>query len=326
MVKLKRLWGLLAMIMVAMLSISVVSCGDDDDNDDYQNPYEDYSGGTSEVKVNNNGHDYVDLGLSVYWATCNIGAYSPTSQGNKYAFGETSTKSEYTSSNYVGGSADVVKQNWGGDWRLPTGTELENLVDKCTWQMRTVSGVQVITATGPNGNSIDLPYYSYLSGGYGYVGWYWSSTSSSSTKAYCLRFSSADGTISAGTNNKYNGFLVRGVITNPNYSGSGGGSSGGGSSGGGGSSTESLYFTNFNFTATQTSVTVKFYTNERASSATIKYGENSASSSVSATITNKEISATIRGLKKGTKYYVKCTARNSSGSVTSDDYPVMTNY
>lgn len=96
--------------------------------------------------------------------------------------------------------------------------------------------------------------------------------------------------------------------------------------GGGGSSTESLYFTNFNYTATQTSVTVKFYTNERASSATIKYGEYSASSSTSATITNKEISATIRGLKRGTKYYVKCTARNSNGSVTSDEYPVMTNY
>lgn len=325
MVKKKNLWSLLAIMVTAMVCMSLSSCGDDDDDDGYQNPYEDNSSGSSEVKVNNNGHDYVDLGLSVYWATCNIGAYSPTSQGNKYAFGETSTKSEYTSSNYVGGSADVVKQNWGGDWRLPTGTELENLVDKCTWKMRTVSGVQVVTATGPNGNSIDLPYYSYLSGGYGYQGWYWSSTSSSSTKAYCLHFSSSDGTISAGTNNKYNGYLVRGVITNPNYSGSGG-SSGGGSSGGGGSSTESLYFTNFNYTATQTSVTVKFYTNERASSATIKYGEHSASSSASATITNKEISATIRGLKMGTKYYVKCTARNSSGSVTSDDYPVMTNY
>ena len=96
--------------------------------------------------------------------------------------------------------------------------------------------------------------------------------------------------------------------------------------GGGGSSTESLYFTNFNYTATQTSVTVKFYTNERASSASIKYGEYSASSSTSAAITNKEISATISGLKRGTKYYVKCTARNSNGSVTSDEYPVMTNY
>ena len=100
----------------------------------------------------------------------------------------------------------------------------------------------------------------------------------------------------------------------------------GGTSSGGGTSDNSMYFTNFTWTATQTSVTVKFYTNERATSATIKYGENSASSSKSATITNKEISTTITGLKKGTKYYVKCIARNSTGSVTSEEYPVITNY
>ena len=100
-----------------------------------------------------------------------------------------------------------------------------------------------------------------------------------------------------------------------------------GNSGSGGSTSDnSMYFTNFTWTATQTSVTVKFYTNERATSATIKYGENSASSSKSATITNKEISTTITGLKKGTKYFVKCIARNSTGSVTSEEYPVITNY
>ncbi len=327
MIKQKNLWNLLTVMAVTMFGFGFSSCGgDDDDESNYQSPYEDNSGNTSESKkVNNNGREYVDLGLSVYWAACNEGTYSNIGQGNKYAFGETTTKSEYTSSNYVGGYSDVIKQNWGGDWRLPTGSELEELVVNCSWKMRTVSGVQVVTATGPNGNSIDLPYYSYLSEGQGYQGWYWSSTSASSTKAYCLHFSSANGNVSAGTNNKFNGFLVRGVIANPYYSG---GNTGGGNDGnsGSGSSGESLYFTNFNFTATQTSVTVKFYTNERASSATIKYGEYSASSTASASITNKEISATIRGLKKGTKYYVKCTARNSSGSVTSDEYPVITNY
>ena len=93
-----------------------------------------------------------------------------------------------------------------------------------------------------------------------------------------------------------------------------------------GNSNQSLYFTNFYSTSTQTSVTVKFYTNERATSATIKYGKTSATSSVSTTIANKEISATIRNLSKGTKYFVKCTAANSNGSVTSEEYPVMTNY
>lgn len=85
-------------------------------------------------------------------------------------------------------------------------------------------------------------------------------------------------------------------------------------------------FTNFTYTATQTSITVKFYTDERANSATIKYGTSSPTSTVSATISNKQITATITGLKKGTKYYVNCTARNDYGSVTSETYPVITNY
>lgn len=323
----EKKWSLLTILMVSMMSMGLSSCINDDD-DEFGIYYEDISGSQMGNSINNNGHEYVDLGLNVYWATCNIGAYNPTNQGYKFAFGETSTKNEYTSANYVGGTEDVVKLNWGGDWRLPTKTEIEDLVSKCTWKMRTVDGVQVVTATGPNGNSIDLPYSSYIDiDGVlnGYLGWYWSSSSSSYSKAYCLHFSSADGTVSSGLNNKYLGFLVRGVITNPYYMESGDNTDNG-NSGGNQNSTGSLYFTNFNFTATQTSVTVKFYTSQKATSATIKYGEYSASSSASASITNKEISATIKGLKKGTKYYVRCTARNSNGSVTSDSYPVMTNY
>ena len=318
MIKKSYFWTLQVTMMAVMFGTGFSSCDGDDQEAHLDSP--------TEIKVNSNGHNYVDIGLSVYWASSNIGAYSSTDQGNKYAFGETTSKSEYTSTNYIGGNADVVKQLWGGDWRLPTSSELEDLVTKCSWKIRTVNGVQVVTATGPNGNSIDLPFYSYL-GQEGYQGWYWSSSSSTSSKAYCLHFSSANGAISTGTNYKYNGFLVRGVITNPNYTASGDGNGGGnGNNSGGGESTESLYFTNFNYTATQTSVTVKFYTNERASNATIKYGKNSASSSVSTTITNKEISATIKGLTKGTKYYVKCTARNSNESITSEEYPVITNY
>ena len=300
------------MIMTAILSFGLLSCSDDDDGFLY--------------KINNNGHEYVDLGLSVYWATCNIGANSLEDLGNKYAFGESYTKSEYTISNYVGGNEDIVNLNWGGDWRLPTKKELDEIVEACTWEISRVNGYQVVKATGPNGNSIVFPYlYSIVHNGVheGYQGWYWSSTATSSSKAYCLHFESNE--VSAGTTNKYNGFLVRGVISNPNYSSSGD-NSGGGSSGDSGSSTEPLHFTYFDFTATQTSVTVKFYTNERATNAIIKYGEYSASIPVTASITNKEISATIKGLKKGTKYYVECTASNRNGSVTSDVYPVITNY
>ena len=68
-----------------------------------------------------NGYEYVDLGLSVMWATCNIGADSPEEYGNYYAWGETATKSEYRQDNcYRWGGSDLTFSddaayvNWGG--------------------------------------------------------------------------------------------------------------------------------------------------------------------------------------------------------------------
>jgi hypothetical protein len=48
-----------------------------------------------------NGHEAVDLGLSVKWATCNIGASKPEEYGDYFAFGETESKDEYTEENYM---------------------------------------------------------------------------------------------------------------------------------------------------------------------------------------------------------------------------------
>ncbi len=52
------------------------------------------------------GHDYVDLGLSVKWATCNVGATAPEKEGDFFAWGETATKSEYNWDNYKWGTYD----------------------------------------------------------------------------------------------------------------------------------------------------------------------------------------------------------------------------
>lgn len=48
----------------------------------------------------NNGYEYVDLGLSVKWATCNVGATAPEEYGDYFAWGETSPKSDYAWSTY----------------------------------------------------------------------------------------------------------------------------------------------------------------------------------------------------------------------------------
>ena len=84
------------------------------------------------------GHEWVDLDLSVKWATTNVGASSPSDYGYYFAWGETSTKSEYTEANsrtrktsmgdIAGNDAyDAARANWGGTWRLPTKAECEEL-------------------------------------------------------------------------------------------------------------------------------------------------------------------------------------------------------
>ena len=155
-----------------------------------------------------NGHQWVDLGLSVKWATCNVGASSPSDYGNYYAWGETRTKSEYTednSSTYginigdISGDSryDVARANWGGTWRLPTKAEVQELIDKCTWTWTSQGGHNGYRVTGPNGSSIFLPAAEYRYGsslyGAGAFGYYWSSTPYESVArlAYGLYFGSS---------------------------------------------------------------------------------------------------------------------------------------
>ncbi len=153
------------------------------------------------------GYEYVDLGLSVYWATCNVGASAPTDYGDYFAWGETEPKEEYTGENSVtygetmddiagDPTYDAARANWGGSWRLPTQDELDELVDNCenTWAIQ--GGIYGYKITGPNGNSIFLSAAGYryeTSLGYtGESGGYWSSSPSGDGTygAYSLSFDS----------------------------------------------------------------------------------------------------------------------------------------
>ena len=110
-----------------------------------------------------NGHEYVDLGLpsGTLWATMNMGAASANDLGDKYAWGETTTKAEYTASNYtVSGvfaplplTNDAAYVNWGNMWSMPTTIQCQELIDKC----QKVFDDNGVTFTGPNGNSIYFP-------------------------------------------------------------------------------------------------------------------------------------------------------------------------
>ena len=166
-------------------------------------------------------YEAVDLGLSVKWATFNVGATKPEEYGGYYAWGETEEKENYDWSTYkwCNGSYDTMTKyctdsgigtvdnktvldpeddvahvKWGGDWRMPTKEEQDELRNNCSWTWTTQNGVKGYNVTGPNGNSIFLPAAGYRYGtdvNYrGDSGDYWSGSLSSgiSFRAYYLRF------------------------------------------------------------------------------------------------------------------------------------------
>ncbi len=148
-------------IIYLLMSLSLVafaSCSDDDKDSNSGN------GNVSAVSVfksgTENGHDYVDLGLTsgTRWATANVGAKTPQDYGNYYAWGETTTKETYNWSTYKYGtynddkdystltkynlsdnkttldlSDDAAYVNWGGNWRMPTKAQQGELIKQCYW-------------------------------------------------------------------------------------------------------------------------------------------------------------------------------------------------
>jgi len=184
-----------------------------------------------------NGHEWVDLGLSVCWATMNVGASSPGDYGDYYAWGETSTKSVYSMNKYwnaadykwtkycsdyrygtvdnrkeLDSDDDVAHVKWGGNWRMPTIEELRELKEKCKWKWSKIDeGYKV---TGPNGNSIFLPAAGHLGSSLDEAGSYaryWSRTLSEifQGNACNLRFRSKG--VETGSSKRDFGFSVRPV-------------------------------------------------------------------------------------------------------------------
>ncbi len=123
-----------------------------------------------------NGHLSVDLGLSVKWATCNIGAYSPEGYGDYFSWGETAVKKEYipdTCETYhvrmesISGNSnyDAARANWGHPWRMPTNKEIEELKHNCTTKWTAINGIEGLCLVSKiNGNSIFLPAAGWLYG------------------------------------------------------------------------------------------------------------------------------------------------------------------
>ena len=182
-----------------------------------------------------NGHEYVDLGLSVKWATCNVGAEKPYNGGDQYWWGRTlplryygdyKKKDCYTWKRYIEdytgwSTCDVATYKWGSPWRTPTKEELKELYDNCIFEYRKGPYGGILLTSKRNGATLFLPSgrctvpkgYEHTNG---VSGWYWSSTPhpNDTERAYLLWFdNSRTGVMSLhfGDNYRYFGCFVRPV-------------------------------------------------------------------------------------------------------------------
>lgn len=122
-----------------------------------------------------NGHEYVDLGLSVLWATCNIGASTPEDKGSKLPLvypdwykeedGGESWYGQFLSlglkpdNSIYGSYLDIAKSKWGDKWRLPSKDEIRELVSNCNSKLIPNVGFKLTSKI--NGNSIIIPFTGY---------------------------------------------------------------------------------------------------------------------------------------------------------------------
>ena len=165
----------------------------------------------------------VNLGLSVFWAQCNLGAEDSSEYGDFFAWGEIEPKTEYTWENYkfrlegdspativvskynsieshgivdrkdtLDPEDDAAHVRLGGKWRIPTDAEFKELQDSCEWTWTNKKGVLGYNVKSRiNGKSIFIPStgYYYQQGLHGeeYGGYYWMSGTHASSSSNAKR-------------------------------------------------------------------------------------------------------------------------------------------
>jgi hypothetical protein len=189
------------------------------------------------------GVEAVDLGLSVKWANMNVGAKKPSGYGTYFAWGETQAKEYYSWKTYawskgdsqfltkyssidkrtkLASADDAATANLGGDWRMPTAEEFDELVnpDNCTWEWTSQDGVNGYKVTSKKtGNSIFLPitgFRYYADTQFRAIsGVYWTSSlyTVNPNKAWCLEFNFSKVNVHYGdlSSNRFSGRCIRAV-------------------------------------------------------------------------------------------------------------------
>ena len=185
----------------------------------------------------------IDLGLSVKWASCNVGAAVPEEYGDYFAWGETSSKTDYSWSTYkwcngdddnmtkyndtdnkktLEPEDDAATINMDDSWRIPSLTEWRELLNNCSWQQTIINGIIGWRGVSKiNSNSIFLPAASHYNGtAFMNNGWdsgYWANSRQRGFWADCVKFDndrngSGLGEIYISNHDRCKGVPVRAVI------------------------------------------------------------------------------------------------------------------
>ena len=221
----------LFVLLVMGFSLSFVcACGDDEEDPINEEDVTPPSKDEDDVVTppSEDVLEAVDLGLSVKWASCNVGATDVNLHGSYFAWGEIKEKEEYTEENsatygkyfysiYGDAQYDAARAVCGGEWRLPTKYEMQELIENCSWTWTSegiFNGYRVTSFR--TGESIFLPAAGYKQGsslsGANNSGIYWTSTpaGADSCYSYVLNINSDDNYL---TNySRYYGYSIRPVM------------------------------------------------------------------------------------------------------------------
>ncbi len=166
--------------------------------------------------------EYVDLGLSVLWAKGDLesseyrpGLSSYRENTGLYAWGETSFKESFSQDNYtydkdeiVLDDSDAARVFWGGDWRMPTKDEFQELIDNCDISFSQKDYCYVFVSR-INGRSIS---FSPFKNGACYLAW---TSTPSGDKAYAFSMEDRSESACIQAVPRYEGLTVRPVVSLP---------------------------------------------------------------------------------------------------------------
>lgn len=310
-------------VLCLMCPLVAASCSSNTELDDTLNGNSSQSTITTPTGDINN-HNYVDLGLNTLWADRNMGAGKACDVGVQYEI-ILNKISDAEYQGFSGTSQDPVTQEWGKPWCSPSISDVLELNEKCTFMSTEIDGTEGVKVTGPNGNSIFIPdniiwladlascYYLEEVTGMDYPDLSWIRQTYAKYEDYNNKFILRYCTV-------ITPFPLRPIAR---YSDSGGDTGDGNISS---PYKPDVWLMDYTAYTDKIKVIFRFDSDEKITSAKVYYGTSSPSKSVNATVSGTSMTATVTGLKSGTKYVFQASATNSAGTGYSDITTLMTLY